>query len=164
MTPVYLSRQWPHLSKDALNNRLLPFCYVLGCMVLIIYLISLCQELPTTYEGVDLMFINHSIMQLFMRNSFSYFISHVEIFCLLSTKSAPTVQHFRSLIKNSECNVRTESCSFVYYSINCAITQTHRYTFNQFNFFVHFYFRYLIGAFTLFMMFSLSIIQFVSFP
>ena len=68
-----------------------------------------------------------------MHNSFSYFISHAAgIFCLLSAKSAPTIQHFRSLIKIVSAkyvNVRAVTCSFVYYklsTINCAIIQTHR--------------------------------------
>lgn len=36
----------------------------------------------------------------FMHNSFSYFTAHVWNNLPLSTKSAPTVQHFKSLIKN----------------------------------------------------------------
>ena len=47
----------------------------------------------------------------FMHNSFSYFITHVWNNLPLSTKSAPTVQHFKSLIKNVEYKAcQCQSC------------------------------------------------------
>ena len=47
----------------------------------------------------------------FMHNSFSYFIAHVWNNLPLSTKSAPTVQHFKSLIKNVEYKAcQCQSC------------------------------------------------------
>ena len=47
----------------------------------------------------------------FMHNSFSYFIAHVWNKLPLSTKSAPTVQHFKLLIKNVEYKAcQCQSC------------------------------------------------------
>ena len=46
-----------------------------------------------------------------MHNSFSYFIAHVWNKLPLSTKSAPTVQHFKLLIKNVEYEAcQCQSC------------------------------------------------------
>ena len=47
----------------------------------------------------------------FMHNSFSYFIAHVWNKLSLSTKSVPTVQHFKLLIKNVQYKAcQCQSC------------------------------------------------------